>query len=603
MEQGKSLIVKSRKIEVIDVIILLITLGIFMLSLLSFYPGIMTNDSVDQWNQISNNAYTSWHPIFHTLFEKLITIFWKSPAAIAIFQSAIFAFLLTIIAKISRNGYGKRVWLNICQLLIIICICFIPVNLIYPITLWKDVMYTFSLLALFYYIFLGIKNNFEYKKKDLIVIAIILACISSFRLNGIVVTALAFAIIFLFCIKRKIIIKFFKFLGVFILVFFILNIPTFLVNKVEGETRYKNGVYIHITGALLSEGKITEEEDINFLNTILDTELWKKYYKPYTHDGIMFSKEMKEADKLVSENSEQLRKIAIKYTIRNPLTVIKHYYRLTAITWRILPFEDANYYSFSFVTESSVGKDSPLATNPKFELGNEYIKKIHNVITNNKVLNILFYRPALHMYVAIICCLALSIMKKKKRYMLLLTPMLFNTISFLPALPAQDFRYFYINLLTMCMSVLIVSCELINYCYDNKKFRAGFLYLVFGGITTVLNIFTYFICVNLFDLNYIIANIIAWIVAVLVAYITNKFYVFESKEVTIKCFLKEILLFFGARIATLILETLFLYITIKCLSMNEMLAKIISNIIVLIANYILSKYMIFKKERGKVYEK
>ena len=53
----------------------------------------------------------------------------------------------------------------------------------------------------------------------------------------------------------------------------------------------------------------------------------------------------------------------------------------------------------------------------------------------------------------------------------------------------------------------------------------------------------------------------------------------------------------------LILETLFLYITIKCLSMNEMLAKIISNIIVLIANYILSKYMIFKKERGKVYEK
>ena len=62
-------------------------------------------------------------------------------------------------------------------------------------------MYTFSLLALFYYIFLGIKNNFEYKKKDLIVIAIILACISSFRLNGIVVTALAFAIIFLFCIN------------------------------------------------------------------------------------------------------------------------------------------------------------------------------------------------------------------------------------------------------------------------------------------------------------------------------------------------------------------------------------------------------------------
>jgi putative flippase GtrA len=76
------------------------------------------------------------------------------------------------------------------------------------------------------------------------------------------------------------------------------------------------------------------------------------------------------------------------------------------------------------------------------------------------------------------------------------------------------------------------------------KYKDIISYLFFGGVTTVINWGTYTICVSLLDISINISNIIAWFMAVAVAYITNKLFVFHSKEMSFKGLMKEIGLFF-----------------------------------------------------------
>lgn len=130
-----------------------------------------------------------------------------------------------------------------------------------------------------------------------------------------------------------------------------------------------------------------------------------------------------------------------------------------------------------------------------------------------------------------------------------------------------------------------------------EEHREGMRYLVFGVLSTVVNILFFTIFYDFAKLSITISNIIAWIVAVIFAYITNKLWVFYSKSENVKDLIREILSFFGARIFTLVVETIFLNIFIDKLGLNSILMKIISNMIVILLNFVFSKLWIFKKEK------
>lgn len=118
------------------------------------------------------------------------------------------------------------------------------------------------------------------------------------------------------------------------------------------------------------------------------------------------------------------------------------------------------------------------------------------------------------------------------------------------------------------------------------------LYLIFGVLTTLINITSFYFLHKISD-NLIITNSIAWIISVLFAFITNKNIVFKSNGNIIK----EILMFFLARLLSLLFDNIFMLILTK--TIGDMLAKIITNIFVIIINYILSKIFIFTKKDQK----
>ena len=141
-----------------------------------------------------------------------------------------------------------------------------------------------------------------------------------------------------------------------------------------------------------------------------------------------------------------------------------------------------------------------------------------------------------------------------------------------------------------------------------KKHREGILYLVFGGLSTIVNFAIYFPLTAFMSAEY--ANTIAWVGAVSFAFITNKLWVFESKNKG-GALVKEGALFFVARIASLLMENAILWAFIttwpliegtftlldKELSINNVVIKIISQFTVIVANYFLSKLIIFKKKK------
>lgn len=129
------------------------------------------------------------------------------------------------------------------------------------------------------------------------------------------------------------------------------------------------------------------------------------------------------------------------------------------------------------------------------------------------------------------------------------------------------------------------------------RYKELFFYAVFGVGATVINIVSYRVLANTFGKKYfLIANIIAWILAFIFAFITSKLFVFESKSWEAQIAMKEFVGFLSARLATGILDTVLMWLFVSVISLDDTLSKIIINILVIIINYIASKFFIFKKE-------
>lgn len=135
------------------------------------------------------------------------------------------------------------------------------------------------------------------------------------------------------------------------------------------------------------------------------------------------------------------------------------------------------------------------------------------------------------------------------------------------------------------------------------KYKEIINYLIFGGLTTLVSLVTKYLLLFTFlnasdAVQLQIAVIVSWIFACLFAYITNRIWVFESKS---KEVLKEIIKFFSSRLATLGLEMLIMFIFVTAMKLNSnswvIIWTIVAQFLVIVGNYVLSKLLVFKKNK------
>lgn len=128
-----------------------------------------------------------------------------------------------------------------------------------------------------------------------------------------------------------------------------------------------------------------------------------------------------------------------------------------------------------------------------------------------------------------------------------------------------------------------------------KKYEDIVLYGFFGVCTTIINLISYFFFYNILKFSNVASTCIAWTIAVAFAYITNKIFVFKSKSFNFDILVKEILSFFGCRFLTGILDVVIMFFSVDVYCQNSTLWKVISNILVIVLNFLLGKLVVFKK--------
>ena len=145
------------------------------------------------------------------------------------------------------------------------------------------------------------------------------------------------------------------------------------------------------------------------------------------------------------------------------------------------------------------------------------------------------------------------------------------------------------------MFSILLFCGFILSYYRNLSDKAKEIinYLIVGGCTTVVSIVTYIIFRE-FISNYLVCTVLSWIFAVLFAYVTNRIFVFHSKE---KNILSEFCSFIFSRVLSLIAEMVCMFLLVDFIHVNDKISKIIVQFIIIVLNYIFSKMFVFKANK------
>lgn len=126
------------------------------------------------------------------------------------------------------------------------------------------------------------------------------------------------------------------------------------------------------------------------------------------------------------------------------------------------------------------------------------------------------------------------------------------------------------------------------------KHKQGLLYLFFGGLTTAVSIVSFVLFDSVMHLHPLVANVLSWFCAVLFAYFTNRTWVFRSAAAG-RDRIHEILYFFGGRMFSLGVEEAMLLVLVVWLQLNSTLIKLLAQVVVLVLNYVISKWLVFQK--------
>lgn len=127
------------------------------------------------------------------------------------------------------------------------------------------------------------------------------------------------------------------------------------------------------------------------------------------------------------------------------------------------------------------------------------------------------------------------------------------------------------------------------------NYKEMLLYVLFGGITTIISVFTFTIVYEFFSINEHVANVISWLLAVLFAFVTNRTWVFKDTLDNNSSVLVQAISFYAGRFATLVVEELIIFVFISKLNFNAVSVKVATQVIILVLNYLVSKFFVFRQ--------
>ncbi len=489
----ENIIKNVKKIKLLDILIFSIPVISWLLILCIYFPGFMTYDSFVQWNQIVSHEFNNVHPFFHTFLEFLLTRIWYSPAIVGIFQILVFSIIWTSICKYTRKS--ESIYLKVFQIVFTLFIAVVPLNAIHSITLWKDILYSYSIMLMTFLMLIGIDKKFKYSKKDYLFNGIAIASIMLLRHNGKLVGLLILLVItFLIILNNKSgkiykkllnIRNYYLAILVFVL-FFTAQIPK-LIYKYDNGSLSIDYKLLHIIAAFNYENKLSDR-DLEEIKHYVDLERLKELYNPYYLDPIMNAvksnlileglEPVEATEKIIhlSEVRIDMSNMILRNSIKHPDIILKYLKDSTAIMWSITKPSKANDKVYGTIID--LNDYSKLPNNiygiKMKNIGTEIYNKYNNIVLKttygNQFLTIILNSPALYFYVSIIFTIIIVRYTKNRYYYLLILPNIINLVSLVMSIPLEDVRYVYSNFLVAYITIIVFVSIFIN-SRNNKKMK------------------------------------------------------------------------------------------------------------------------------------
>lgn len=424
------------------------SLLVWLLYFIAFYPATMTPDSLNQWEQAHNGEFNDWHPLVYTWLIMFLTQIWDSPAIVSLTQILILALIFGYIAyRFERFGVNKK-------LLWVIAIVFAvsPINGIFSITIWKDVLYG-GFLLLFTMLIVNILLTQGKWLESYIHIVIFLLCslgISFMRHNGYPVFILTLVMLLFFYRKQ------FKplLLGliVTIAIHSIITGPVFkALDVIPSEPNEALSIPTQqIATIIINDGYLTDEQK-EYFDRIFPIELWKERFHPYNTNAIKFSREEYDRDFIFDDFTTYLKNW-LQICLQNPGLAIDAFFTHTSLVWQINEPEEPGYTD-TYVTNIYYGNDQGLVNTVKSPTITKVIGKY--LTTTKELLSPILYRPATHLFVIALFTFV-ACLRNNYKALFVSVPIWLNTAAVWVAMPAQDFRYLFINTLFVYLAFIFM---------------------------------------------------------------------------------------------------------------------------------------------------
>jgi hypothetical protein len=439
-------------------------IGVWVLFLLIFFPGLINQDSILQWQQVLTGQYTDHHPLLYTLLIAFVSRIYYSPASVVISQIVMVSFALAWgFGELDHMGVPRKVLWG----LSVLC-ALLPVNILTAITLRKDVLYSAALLVLSIIFLKIINSRGDWIKHpwNWLTLGINLAVIALTRINGYPVAIGSLLLILI--IYRRAWRQIFGAAGIFILLLVVMYGPIYSFLNVKREPEFGTLLPFHHIAAHLQAGTSLSPNEKEYLSNLAPLDGWnydcclvnsttKAIFPGFAEQNFDLP--------LLKQDIRKPTQIALSLFLKDPLVDLRHmvcagqqvYSLKSSCPDRIVVslndlLESSDPRKLFFLTENLMGftSDSKL---PEFIIyAHPYLQ-----VFSEGLLHKLNYTTAIYLYISIFCTVLLAVRKKQWRITLFLIPVLVQSVTLLLINISQTYRYQYGAILVGLLSLGFIN--------------------------------------------------------------------------------------------------------------------------------------------------
>ena len=427
------------------VILFVLTCLIPFVYWLSFYPGLMSCDSLNVWAEAISHKFSDTQPFFYTLVVSCLTRLWLNPAVISLFNIICFglaiSFAVTMISKQWRLT-------SVVAYAYVLLWSALPLANFMLITVWKDIPYSICIFWITVLAWLLIKTNgrilFSKRFVLMYILSFILICL--FRHNGIAVVVPLAAVLIILLRKKKRLISATLAALFFVLVFKTAALAFLKVTPMVTSLKYLTLLHAFLT---LEHDNILQTKD----NTVGDVCQFWRHSPPYcfTRFNVLPTAMVLSVDKEYKIDPMKIGE-ALRYCLVNyPLPLMRTYLDISSVVWN--PIQSTGSYTYVIhpgIDENKFG----LHSHSKLP----FLKKLIDdfvVATSSANINWILWRPAIYLYIVCFFCLVLAMKYNNFSVCVLAVPLIMNSLVIAIFNSGQDVRYLLSNIFVMPFIVLL----------------------------------------------------------------------------------------------------------------------------------------------------